>query len=130
MEQLNLNQSGVILEGYDPVSYFAGEPIQGNPSISSSYNGATYYFASEENKSRFDAAPQQYAPQYGGFCATAVSEGKTFGIDPKNYKVTDGKLYVFYNGELGDTKPTWEADEENRQKNADANWAKGNLPPG
>jgi hypothetical protein len=94
-----------------------------------SYQGGIYYFAPEANKADFQANPEKYLPQYGGFCATAVSEGKTFSIDPTNYNLTDGKLYLFYNGERGDTKPTWDADAENRRKNADENWAKGNLPP-
>ena len=105
-ESLNLNESGIALEGYDPVSYFSEQPVPGNPAIAFTYRGAIYYFASEANKSHFKADPEKYLPQYGGFCATAVSEGKTFGIDPANYNVTDGKLYLFYNGELGDTKPT------------------------
>ena len=129
MEPLNLNASGVALEGYDPVTYFSGQPAPGNLAISLTYQGAIYYFTNKANKSHFEAAPENYAPQYGGYCATAISEGKTFGIDPTNYNITDGKLYVFYNGELGDTKPTWDAEAETRRKNADGHWAKGNLPP-
>lgn len=129
MEPLNFNQSGVALEGYDPVSYFSEKPTPGDPAINFTYQGGIYYFANKANQSAFQAAPEKYLPQYGGYCATAVSEGRTFGIDPTNYNLTDGKLYLFYNGELGDTKPTWDADAENRRKNADANWAKGDLPP-
>ncbi|BAZ11620.1 putative YHS domain protein [Calothrix sp. NIES-4071] len=125
---LNTNAQGVALEGYDPVSYFTGEPTKGNPFISVMYEGGTYYFASFENKARFEVEPQQYLPQYGGFCATAVSEGYTYSIDPNNYKVTDNKLYVFYKGELGDAKPDWDADEVNRRASASVNWASGNLP--
>ncbi|WP_055077063.1 YHS domain-containing (seleno)protein [Pseudanabaena sp. 'Roaring Creek'] len=128
-ESLNLNGAGIALEGYDPVSYFSGQPALGNPAIAFTYRGAIYYFTSAANKAHFEAEPEKYLPQYGGFCATAVSEGKTFSIDPVNYNVTDGKLYLFYKGEFGDAKPDWDADAENRRKNADANWAKGNLPP-
>ncbi|MBP0002079.1 MAG: YHS domain-containing protein [Cyanobacteria bacterium SID2] len=127
---LNVNEDGIALQGYDPVSYFTGEPTQGNSEIASTYDGATYYFASESHKAQFDADPAKYAPQYGGFCAVAVSEGKTFPIDPQTYKVTDDKLYLFYNGELGNTKPQWEADEATRRANADAHWEKGDLVAG
>lgn len=127
----NLNDAGVAIDGYDPVSYFVGDhPIPGNPNISSTVEGATYYFATEENKAKFEADPVAYIPQYGGFCAVAVSEGKTFPVDPETYKVSDGKLYLFYNGELGNTKPQWEEDETTRQANADRHWAKGDLVEG
>jgi YHS domain-containing protein len=104
--------------------------LNGNANISSTVDGATYYFASEANKAKFDADSATYMPQYGGFCAVAVSEGKTFPVDPETYKVTDGKLYLFYNGELGNTKPQWEEDEAIRKAKADEHWAKGDLVPG
>ena len=119
---------GLALQGYDPVSYFSGSPAKGNPQITSSYGDASYYFTSDENKAKFDAAPEQYIPQYGGFCAVAMSEGKLFAVDPETYKVTDSKLYLFYNGELGNTKPQWEADEANRRASADSYWEKGDFP--
>lgn len=124
---LNLNEQGVALQGYDPVSYFAGQPAAGNAEITATHAGATYYFTTEDNKVKFTTAPEQYAPQYGGFCAVAVSEGKTFPIDPQTYKVTDGKLYLFYNGKLGNTKPQWEDDEANRKTNADTYWQNNDL---
>ncbi len=128
---LNLNDAGVAIDGYDPVSYFVSDrPVPGNPALSSIQDGATYYFASEENKAKFDADPAAYIPQYGGFCAVAVSEGKTFPVDPETYKVTENKLYLFYNGELGNTKPQWDEDEATRQVNADEHWAKGDLVAG
>jgi len=126
-ELLNLNESGVAIQGYDPVAYFTAQPTQGNSNITSTYGGAIYFFINAENKALFDADPEKYVPQYGGFCAIAVSENKTFGIDPQTYKITEGKLYLFYNGELGNTKPLWEADETNRHANADTYWQQGNL---
>lgn len=126
---INLNEQGVAIQGYDPISYFADNPVAGNPQITSTYGGATYYFISEDNKAQFEAAPEQYIPQYGGFCAVAVSEGKLVPVNPETYKVTDGKLYLFYNGEFGNTKPQWEADEATLRSNADAHWHKGDLTP-
>ena len=123
----NLNEAGVALQGYDPISYFSDHPVKGNTEISTTYNGAIYLFGSEAHKATFDATPQQFAPQYGGFCAVAVSEGKTFPIDPNTYTVTDSKLYLFYNGKLGNTKPQWEADPKTRKSNADAHWDKDDL---
>jgi len=126
---INLNEQHVAIEGYDPVSYFGDHPIKGNPTITATHDGAIYYFATEENKAKFEADPAYYIPQYGGFCAVAVSEGKLVPVDPETYKVTDGKLYLFYNGEHGNTKPQWEADEATLRANADAQWQQGNLVP-
>jgi YHS domain-containing protein len=127
---LNLNENGVALEGYDPVSYFSERPLPGTPEFTSSYQGATYYFANADNKAKFDAEPDKYIPQYGGFCAVAVSEGKLVPVDPETYKITDDKLYLFYNGEHGNTKPQWEADEKTMKANANERWAKGDLVSG
>jgi len=115
-------QHTVGLNGFDPVSYFGGGPVQGDAALSSEHNGAAYYFVSEENKATFDADPDKYAPQYGGFCATAMSEGKVFGADPTNFKVTDDRLFVFYRGVGGDTLPQWNENEGERLPAADAHW--------
>jgi YHS domain-containing protein len=125
----NLNEQAIALQGYDPVSYFEDHPVVGNSQITSTYEGATYHFATVEHKSLFDADPENYIPQYGGFCAVAVSEGKLVPVDPETYTVDAGKLYLFYNGEFGNTKPQWEADTENLRRQADANWSSGNLAP-
>jgi hypothetical protein len=39
---INLNKQNVAIEGYDPVSYFTGHPVVGNPQITSTYREATY----------------------------------------------------------------------------------------
>src|SRR5215813_5985400 len=42
---VQLDQSGVALEGYDPVSYFTnGKPAKGDPKIEATFNGALYHF--------------------------------------------------------------------------------------
>lgn len=81
---LNLDDKGVVIDGYDPVAYFTvGRPTRGIVDFKSSYNGVTYYFSSEENKKLFDADPKKYEVQFGGFCAYAVSQGHVSPIDPK-----------------------------------------------
>lgn len=126
---INMNEQNVAIQGYDPVSYFIDQPVVGDPQITSVYGEVTYYFISEVNKAKFEADPEQYIPQYGGFCSVAVSEGKLVPVDPETYKVTDGKLYLFYNGEFGNTKPQWEADETTLRAKADDQWKKGDLTP-
>jgi len=57
---------GVAIKGYDPVSYFDRDPKKGDPSITYSFDGLTYRFASEANKDKFKANPERYKPAYGG----------------------------------------------------------------
>jgi YHS domain-containing protein len=93
--KLNLDEKGVILKGYDAVAYFKeGKAVKGDPKYSSSYEGATYYFASADDKATFDKSPAKYKPQYGGYCANAMLKGKLNDIDPNAFFVYKGKLYV------------------------------------
>lgn len=118
----------VAVNGYDAVAYFAGRPTPGDPLFASTHDGSVYHFATEANKTTFDANPAKYVPLYGGYCATAASEGKLFGVDPTNFKVTaDGKLALFYRGAGGDTLPQWNENEAERRAAADKHWADGTL---
>ena len=131
MTELNTDKNGLMLFGYDPTSYFEGKPAKGRKSISATYQGGTYYFLTEQNRKRFLEKPESFAPAYGGFCATAVSEGKYVPIHPKNYKITKGRLYLFYKGIDGDAKKGWVDDEKKLTKLADDLWKKGTFtrPP-
>ena len=118
-------RKGIMLYGYDPVTYYTSEkPAKGNSAIKAEVGGLTYLFASETNKKLFLGNPKKYEPQYEGWCASAVAKGYKFDIDPENYKVTDGKLYLFYKGWKGDAKKDWVKDEPGSIKNADVNWPK------
>jgi len=96
MANVNVDSQGVILKGYDPVAYFEqGKPVKGNPAIESTYQGATYLFASAADKADFDKDPAKYAPQYGAFCAYGVLLGVMADVDgPNAFTVYKGKLYV------------------------------------
>lgn len=88
---------GVAVGGYDPVSYFTdGGPRPGSPQIATSYRGASWYFATVENRDRFLADPQGYAPAYGGYCAWAVAQGDLAKGDPAYWDIVDGRLYLNY----------------------------------
>jgi YHS domain-containing protein len=92
---VNVDKNGVILKGYDPVAYFKqSRAVKGSPKYSSKYEGATYYFASEEDKTEFEKTPAKYAPQYGGFCANSMRKRKLADIDPNQFFIYQGKLYV------------------------------------
>ncbi|MEN7342661.1 MAG: YHS domain-containing (seleno)protein [Pseudomonadota bacterium] len=112
--------SDTALKGYDTVAYFTeGKPVKGNKQFSTEWNGATWHFASADNLATFEADPAKYAPQYGGYCAWAVSQGYTASGDPKVWAVVDGKLYVNYNDDVG---KTWRKDPAGFITLADANW--------
>jgi YHS domain-containing protein len=121
----NVDGKGVILHGYDAVSYVAkGKAEKGSPRFAVLYNGVTYYFSSEENKDLFKKAPSNYEPQYGGWCAYAMgNDGSQVDFDPETFKIVNGKLYVFYNKYFNNTLKLWNKDENNLKAKADQNWA-------
>lgn len=116
----------VALSGYDPVSYFANKPIEGDKNISYNYKGITYYFLTEKSKTIFKSNPEKYEPQYGGWCAYALGkkEPELMNTDPETYKITNGKLYMFYNSFGVNTKKKWSKNETEMMQNADKNWNK------
>ena len=118
---------GTALKGYDPVTYFTlGKAVKGKKDIGAVISqGATYYFSSNENKEAFKKNAAAYEPQYGGWCAYAMgNDGSKVDIDPETFKIVNGKLYVFYNKFFNNTLKTWNKDESNLNKKADANWQK------
>ena len=87
----NVYEAGIAVKSYDPVDYVSGTPTLGHIEITSIYDGAIYRFASAENKKQFDEEPEKYLPEYGIFCAPAMSEGKAVLINPATFKILDGK---------------------------------------
>ena len=93
--EVNVDERGVALGGYDPVAYFdSGKPTRGLDTISASYGGARYLFATAKHRKAFLANPRNYVPEFGGFCATGTAFGEKVDIDPETGKVVNGKLYV------------------------------------
>lgn len=89
--------SGVAIEGYDPVTYFIEEtPRIGKPDFEYSWNGVSWYFVSAGNRDAFALAPETYAPQFGGHCATSLSRGYLSDGKPLLYAIEALKLYFFY----------------------------------
>jgi YHS domain-containing protein len=86
---------GIAIKGYDPVAYFvAGRPTPGVEAHAYRWKGVTYRFASAENLERFKTDPERYVPQYGGYCAFAMSLNRIADIDPARWAIVDGKLYL------------------------------------
>lgn len=123
-KQFNL-EKGLAIQGYDPVAYFSYKPTMGKASIAINYQGAVYYFSSSKNKQLFQSNPSKYEPQYGGWCAFAMGDnGEKVEIDPETYKISDGKLYLFYNAFFNNTLKSWNKDEKNLKVKADKNWSR------
>ncbi|WP_269542021.1 YHS domain-containing (seleno)protein [Cerasicoccus fimbriatus] len=122
--EFNLESGQLGIEGYDPVAYFSGEPKEGKKQLSSDYRGVTYRFANTANKAAFDADPAKYEPAFGGWCAWAMADdGSKVKINPKTYKIVDGRLFLYYNGFWGNTLKDWnQGDEDALVETADDNW--------
>ncbi|MDP3069447.1 MAG: YHS domain-containing (seleno)protein [Opitutaceae bacterium] len=119
---VNATFFGVAIKGYDPVAYFeSGKPVKGDSAFAHEWNGATWRFASAAHRDVFKAAPERYAPQYGGYCAWAVAQGYTAGIDPDAWKIVAGKLYLNYSPEV---QKKWAGDEPGNIAKADTHWPK------
>jgi hypothetical protein len=93
--QINADEHGVALGGYDPVAYFdSGQPTHGIDRLSASYGGARYLFATAAHRKAFLANPRKYLPEFGGFCAVGTAFGEKVDVDPETGKVVNGKLYL------------------------------------
>lgn len=122
-----VNRDGVAIGGYDVVSYFQpGGPEKGNSNFKHVYNSVTYHFTNAENLNLFRENPEKYIPQFDGYCALAVSYGKKISIDPKTYKITDNKLYLFFKGKTShgavNSIETWNKNEAKLLKKAEGLW--------
>ena len=117
---INAGTDGLALRGFDAVAYFAVEnAVKGDTKYEYAWNGAKWLFSSEENMKKFQASPETYAPQFGGYCSFAVSEGYTADADPEAWKVVDGKLYLNYNNQV---REKWEKNQNERIQTGTANW--------
>jgi len=117
---VNSNWRGVAIHGYDPVSYFTdGKAVEGSSDITFDWQGATWRFASAEHEKQFAAAPEKFAPQYGGYCAYAVAKNDTADIEPDAFTILDGKLYLNYDQKI---QETWRKDPKGYIAKADGFW--------
>jgi YHS domain-containing protein len=111
----------VMLKGHDVVAYFTqGRHLLGSTQFQSVHEAVTFRFASAEHKALFDAAPQKYLPQYGGYCANGIVYAIPWGGDADSWIIESGKLYIF--GGAG-SKAAFELDMAANVKLADSYWA-------
>jgi YHS domain-containing protein len=106
--------------GYDVVAYFRqGKPVEGSDAFTATYKGATWRFASAEDRALFVKNPAAYAPQYGGYCAWAVAHDYTASGDPKVWRIVNGRLYLNYDT---DVQAQWSQDVPKYIADGDRNW--------
>ena len=111
---------GIAIKGADPVAYFVdGKARIGDEAFSHDWNSATWHFVSAQNRDKFAADPQTFAPQYGGYCAYAVGNGYTAKIEPDAWKIVDNKLYLNYNKAV---RLLWRARQSHYIDEANNNW--------
>ncbi|EBA15475.1 hypothetical protein RSK20926_14696 [Roseobacter sp. SK209-2-6] len=124
-----VDETGYAVSGFDVVAYRsleqssvgAAQPaaVPGLASITAEYNGATFAFASEENRAKFQENPAYYAPQYDGHCAYGVSRGGKVPGNPNLWRIVDDRLYL-------NITPVvvgfWEEDIPGNIETAEGNW--------
>ena len=115
-------EGGPAVRGTDVVAYFTeGKAVAGSPQFTHQWNGAEWRFSSAANRDAFATDPMKYAPQYGGFCAWAVSQNYVAPIDPDAWKIVDGRLYLNYSRFV---QLRWQLDTPGNISKADSNWPK------
>ena len=114
------SRQGAVIGGYDVVAYFTrGAPVKGSSEHAVMWKGATWHFSSAVNRDAFEMNPKAYAPQYGGYCAWAVSRGYTASVAPEAWQIVDGKLYLCYSKSV---LSRWQRDIPAHIASGDANW--------
>ena len=121
--EYNTLYAGLGAKGYDVVSYFTdGKPALGSADFTQPYGGVTWRFVSKAHRDLFAKSPAKYAPQYGGFCAYGVANGKLVDVDPENgWTIYEGKLYLNFNA---DVKGKFTGDPAGSVAKANHNWVK------
>jgi YHS domain-containing protein len=114
--------NGVAIQGFDAVAYHTQQQaVKGSRAFAHAWRGVTWHFASAENRDRFARSPEQFLPEFGGFCAYGVTRGYAVDIDPQAFAVVDGRLYLNYSKRV---QSTWNQDRAGYIEKARTNWPK------
>ena len=93
------------IDGYDPVAYFTvGKAVKGLEDVTYEWNDAEWHFSSAENREMFRGEPEKFAPEFGGYCAYAMTDGTYAAPKPEVFAIRDGVLYLHYNEAI---RKTW-----------------------
>jgi hypothetical protein len=117
---VNVSRGQLALRGHDAVAYRTeGRPVPGSPDFEQRWNGATWRFATAANRDAFAKDPARYAPEFGGYCAYAVSRGYTADVDPSAWRIVEGRLYLNYSKRV---QVLWEEDIPGNIAKGRSNW--------
>ncbi len=112
------SRTDTAINGYDTVAYFTqGKPVKGSDSFVFQWKEAKWKFSTQANLDLFRASPEKYAPQYGGYCAYGVANGNLVKVDPEQFTVLDGKLYLNYDADI---QQEWKKDVQGFNRLADS----------
>ena len=118
---INISRSGVAIGGYDAVAYHTmGKAVKGSPKFTTYWMHAAWHFANARHRDMFDVDPEKYAPAYGGYCAYGIAFGLKMRIDPKAWRIVDGRLYL---NQTVDVQRAWEQDSFYYIEQGDKSWA-------
>ena len=122
-----VDENGLAIGGYDVVAYFSNTATKGSTKYTAEYNGATYRFATAENRDAFQKEPTSFLPQFDGYCAWGVAaKDSKFPINPEAFDIVDGKLYLFFNGPFDgkefNTALLWNAETTKLKTTAHEKW--------
>jgi hypothetical protein len=88
--------TGLAIGGFDPVAYFTdARPLLGRPGFELSEAGAIWRFRNEGNRAVFNADPDIYGPQFGGYDPVDVARGVVFAGNPRFWVISGQRLYLF-----------------------------------
>jgi YHS domain-containing protein len=123
VDEINTGRfNNIAIRGYDSVAYhLLAEAQKGSADFSLKWNGAEWHFTSEKYRELFESDPEKYAPQFGGFCANGLSDGHKIRANPKNWRIYEGKLFLFYSGSGRDS---WDVDIDEQIQLANEYWKK------
>lgn len=126
----NTNKNGVVLDGYDIISYRTkDQAIKGSSKFAATYDDVKFYFTSKEHRDMFIKNAKKYIPKYNGYCAFAMgAKNAKVPANADTFKMYNGELLVFFNdlydGNKFNTKIPWNNNEKKLYAQAEKNWKK------
>ena len=123
----NLGDGQLAIQGYDPVAYFeefGGQPTKGSSRFTVTYDGVVYHFASEANMKAFENDPARFEPAHGGWCSYGMALDAQIEIDPKAFRIGEGRLLLFSDTDYLEFDGDWVPKERSLLGTADKNWKK------
>ena len=113
--------TGFAIGGYDAVSYWSSTgPVKGIAEYEVFSGEVNWRFSNQGNYEEFTKHPEIYKPQYAGYGALAISQGKLPRGNPEIWAVADGKLYLFFSAQ---SKAKWELARKNFIRKAKVKWS-------